>query len=98
MQDKIKEIQDYFKNKIIAWEFKYTLSKRQDEINILIDDKYRFNFLADSIGYQIPTWEQEENFMDLNLSQEETKIFWKIFEKLTIIGFLMKIKKNIEKI
>ena len=49
MQNKIKEIQDYFKNKIIAWEFKYTFPKEK-EINILIDNKYRFNFLADTIG------------------------------------------------
>ena len=33
MQEKIKEIQDYFKNKIIAWDFKYNLLK--DEINII---------------------------------------------------------------
>ena len=80
MQDKIKEIQDYFKNKIISWDFKYTLSK--DEINILIDSQYRFNFLVNTISVQIPTWKQEENFMDLEFTQEETKIFWEIFEKI----------------
>lgn len=80
MQEKIKEIQDYFKNKIIAWDFKYNLLK--DEINIIIDSKYRFNFLINTISIQMPTWEQEENFMDLEFTQEETKIFWEIFEKI----------------
>lgn len=82
MQNKIKEIQDYFKNKIIAWEFKYTLWK--NEINILINEKYRFNFLVDIVSMQMPTWKQEENFMDLDFSQEETKIFWEIFEKIKL--------------
>ena len=45
MQDKIKQIQEYFKDKIIAWDFKYKI--KDDEISILIDDKYIFIPLLD---------------------------------------------------
>lgn len=83
MQNKIKEIQEYFKDKIIAGDFQHKLGSNKNEIIILIDDKYKFNlFINWWIAFQCPTWEINDHFMDLEFTKPEEEQIGAIFEKI----------------
>ena len=83
MENKIKEIQEYFKDKIIAWDFKYII--KDDEISILIDDKYNFYFFVKWWAvFEFPAFASVEHFMHLSFSHEEQTQIWKIFEKIIL--------------
>ena len=72
MKTKIKEIQDYFLNKIYNCEFKIA-EKTEHKAIIVIDEEYRFVvWIANGVDW-FRTYEGEESFMrlDLNMIKSE---------------------------
>ena len=75
MEEKIKEVQDYFKNKLLKGEFETT--KITDYwIKLVIDSKYNFFIWMANQEINVRLYESETNFMLFDLSSEEKKIIW----------------------
>ena len=83
MENKIKTIQVYFKDQIMAWNFTYSIEK--DDILLVIDTKYKFSFyVINWLAFQSVFWTPEEQFMYLEISPKEEYKFWEIFIELII--------------
>jgi len=68
MEQKIKEVQEYFTAKILADEFEIT-SKTEHTWNILIDGKYKFEiWMANDRDYREPTNMHGGQFMELKFT------------------------------
>ena len=76
IENKINEIQEYFKDKIIAGDFQHKLSSNKNKIIILIDD----NFVNWWVAFQCPTWEIN-NHCIFRINKRRIKKFIKIQEK-----------------
>jgi len=74
MEEKIKEVQAYFKNKIIAGDYKVT-SATSDRIKLLVDELYVFDFMYFTYANIAPSLANIRCFINIDFTDEEkTKI------------------------
>ena len=93
MENKIKQIQQYFKDQIFAWNFTYLVENKQ--VKILIDWEYNFCFSTLWwVAFQSIFGTPEEHFMDLQFSQEESEQIWAIFDKILFDSKLIEQKEK----
>ena len=85
MQDKIKEIQDYFKNKIIAWDFEHIKNDFEYNISIKIDSKYFITFWCSEFNFWQDSDFWNKNFMDLEISKDELEKIENMFKEKWIL-------------
>jgi hypothetical protein len=80
MQNKIKEVQDYFKNKILKGDFKVT---KVDSyyVDILVDDLYEFTFWSGNSNLPETRKQHGFNFMDLGLTTDEVVVIDSLLHK-----------------
>ena len=77
IENKIKEIQEYFKEKILKWEFE--VDNAHITITLKVDWKYFFTFHFQDYNSRVSQWSDiwDENSFKLNLSEEEEKQIYK---------------------
>lgn len=93
IEKKIQEVQDYFKEKILKWEFE--LEANQNTFTLVIEWKYYFTFYVKHWIESIEQWCEiwDKNTFLLNLSRKEESKFYKQFlEKWVIEDFYQKQK------
>lgn len=77
IESKIKEVHDYFKNKIVSGDF---TEKNIDSyrMSILVDGKYPFTVWIANGDYGIGTCNSfcDENFMTIKFNAKDKKILW----------------------
>lgn len=84
IEQKIKEVQKYFIDKILNQDFEIDKENCSvfDYIMLIIDKKYKFELIINNqqkIVYQL-WWYFKDNVLDLELSDEVQKELYKIFE------------------
>lgn len=85
MKDKVKEVQDYFIDKMIAKQ--YDVIKTEDcRIKIIINDKYSFWLWAYNSYDTVSIFLIEENFMYLEFTDEQKKILFDNFREDIKLG------------
>ena len=72
MKTKIKEVQDYFKNKMLSSEFTIT-SVEEYTIELLIDNEYKFIIWIGNVDIATSrkTYSGKLSFMDIGLTDDE---------------------------
>lgn len=92
IENKIKEIQEYFKEKILKWEFEFVTEDYYS--TILVDWKYKFTFrfYDNKISMERDVWDQ--NFFIINLSEEEEKKFYETLKNIWYVERLEEEKRN----
>jgi hypothetical protein len=65
MKNKIKEVQDYLKGKILTGDFK-TLSSADNVVDIIIDGEFKFSLWVNE-GYSFEQWTTRNNAMYLGV-------------------------------
>jgi hypothetical protein len=88
MNDKIREVQDYFKNKILKGEFT-VFETRENVLTIAVDGEYKFGLLVGdfpTIQYRYA----EHNFMNLDLSKDD-----EIVLKSLVTPVMLEFKRNV---
>lgn len=70
MQNKIKEVQDYFKNKILTGDFEITEIENYSMV-LKVDKIYEFVFWTGNVDIPESRKQYEFNFMDLDLTEED---------------------------
>jgi hypothetical protein len=85
IENKIKEIQEYFKEKILKWEFELRVNGAT--LTILVDWDYVFTFYIKYWSETIEQWTDiwDDNSFLLNLSKKEGKELYKYFLKKWLI-------------
>jgi len=83
MESKIKEVEEYFKQKIVEGEYK-VVDRTQYVVNILVDNKYTFNLWVASSYQNFEPYNEfdSENFMYLHFKLKEKGEAWHNLEKL----------------
>jgi len=83
MESKIKEVEEYFKQKIVEGEYK-VVDRTQYVVNILVDNKYTFNLWVASGYHNFEPYNEfdSENFMYLRFTLKEKREAWHNLEKL----------------
>ena len=84
MENKIKEIQEYFMNKIISWDFENIENIFQNTLSIKIDSRY-FTFWCSDLSFCQDSDFWNKNFMDLEIWKENLKKIKNIFEEKWIL-------------
>lgn len=81
MKNKIKEVQDYFKAKILSGDF--TVVKAEDIIvDIIIDGEFKFSIWANK-AISFSQWKHNDNFIELEpFTQEEHKLGFNVFDPI----------------
>ena len=100
MEAKIKEVQDYFKNKILKNEFQIE-SITEFRCNILIDGKYHFGIWIGNLEIRktIQTiYLNESNFMQLPFTELECEILYNIFKPIVDVNIKELKQAQIEKL
>lgn len=97
MKDKIKEVQDYFIDKMIAKEYKVTETK-DSSLKIMIDDRYFFWLWAYNSYDTVSIFLIEENFMYLEFTDEQKKILFDNFREDIKLGEEAKDQLEIKKL
>lgn len=83
MKNKIKEIQDYFKTKIILGEFE-TVVIEKNVIEIKVDSEFKFALWYYSES-DVTQWGSRENSMKLpEFSEEDKKTAYDMFTKIQV--------------
>ena len=81
MKQKIKEVQEYFKQKILSGDYQL-LSNENLTATIIIDNKYSFYFFIPKEIENIRQWEHKPNFMNLPIFSKED--IFKLFHRLEV--------------
>jgi hypothetical protein len=80
MKNKIKEVHDYFKNKIIEGD--YIVFKKTSYVwSIEIDKEFKFYLWISNGSSSLECYEHDNNFMNIQLSLKERKLAFKDIEK-----------------
>jgi hypothetical protein len=98
MKNQIKEVQDYFRRKIIAQDYEIE-SITMYTMRIKIDGEYIFNLWIGNLNSQsnyIKTYSGEYNFMSIEFSEEEKEALYKTLAPI-IIKFKQEEFFNIKK-
>ena len=77
METKIKEVQDYFRNKLTKGDFIIKEFSEQTT-TVLIDDLYNFTIWTGNKDYGIELYKfgSESNFMQFSLLESDKKAIW----------------------
>ena len=79
METKIKEVQDYFVNKIVKGE--YTLERvSHPTATIIIDDRYHFNLWISNGAKYFETYDPYFNFIPIEFTDKEKEIALSVFK------------------
>ena len=81
--EKIKEVHDYFKNKIINGDYIVT-KKTKYTWTVFLDDTYVFTLWICSGPRNFKCYQSDFNFMDLKFNLKESTKGFKFIEKLII--------------
>ena len=82
MQEKIKEVQNYFKNKLLTQDFIMTKIS-EHTLELEIDHQYQFTIWIGNWDYKgtVKLYENDCNFMYFNLNQKERLKLHEILNK-----------------
>lgn len=85
IEKKIQEVQEYFKEKILKWEFE--IHKANITITLKVDWKYFFTFHFQNYRNRVDQWIDiwDQNSFKLNLSEKEEEELYEKFSKNWII-------------
>lgn len=77
MKNKIKEVHDYFKNKVISGDYE-VINNKYHTMQILIDSEYPFSLWMANKGYSFGVYSGESNTMELKFEKEEAEKAYKV--------------------
>lgn len=79
MKTKIKEVQDYFRNKLRAGEFRITC-RGSHSIDLKIDEEYEFTLWTFNRISRLEIWKMQYNFIHFDLSEDDKQEIWQHLE------------------
>lgn len=96
IENKIKEIQEYFKEKILKWEFEILETDLTRSIVLQIDEKYVFTFWFNE---ELETCSQNvdifyKNYIDLEIDFWENRKYFQNFKNFWYIKKSMDLEKK----
>ena len=94
MKTQIKEVQDYFINKIVAGDYEVLEASSKTIGKILIDNEFEFSIWLGASSLFVKLWIYSHNFIQLpDFTIEQQEILFERFSKLTFDEKQQKIKE-----